>query len=811
MSELCYHCQLPVPAGADFPIRLDSGHAPACCAGCQAVAQTILDSGMGVYYRQRSEPAGKADPLPDSLRQQLLLYDDPLVQQDFVHPSDQHPELQEAQLLLEGITCAACVWLNEQTVRRLPGVHHVSINYSSYRAVVRWDPAQVRLSDILQAISLIGYRAHPFDASRQAAQYQQERKTALRRVFVAGFGMMQVMMYAWPAYFSDRLELPLDQDVLMRWASLLLTLPVVLYSAWPFYLGSWRDLKSGRMGMDVPVTLGILGAFLPSVWATVSQHGAVYFDSVTMFVFLLQGGRYLELTARRKASESADSLSRLLPAFAHHLPHWPQPEVVEQPLARLEVGDHVLVKPGETIPVDGEVVDGDSLVVEALLTGESTPLPRQPGDRVVGGSLNQHNPLVIRATQVRQTTRLAGIVRLLEQALGEKPRMAELANRFAHGFVLLILLVAIATAFYWGRHDPAQALWVTVSVLVITCPCALSLAVPVALTAATGQLARLGVLVGRGHALTTLPQVTQVVFDKTGTLTLGELSVARAHYFAAAAEVQPLLVSLESRSEHPVARALLRHAGSHAALPLSDYDNQRGQGVSAVIAGQRYWLGRPEYAAPHCSAPCPTEPEHAVWLASCTQWLAAFELSDTLRPDAQATVQALQRAGLRVTLASGDQRGPVAHIAHSLGISDWYASLSPEDKLALIRERQQAGEVVMMVGDGVNDAPVLAQAQLSVAMASGADLARHSADMILNTPQLWPLYQGWQLASQTRRIMRQNLLWGFCYNGIAIPLAVLGHVTPFIAGIGMAGSSLLVVLNALRLLRRNAVSYPPAA
>ena len=792
-----------MPSGAPFRIRFDGVEHPACCAGCEAVARTILDTGLDAYYRRREKLAEKAAPLPPELLERIALYDDPAVRRQFVQ---QQGDSQEASLLLEGITCAACVWLNETTLRQLPGMRFVSVNYGSHRARVRWDPSQLSLSAILEAIARIGYRAHPFDAERLDTMHRRERRLSLTRMLVAGLGMMQVMMFAYPAYFADRIELPLDQDTLLKWASLLLTLPVVTFCAWPFYAGTWRDLKSRQFGMDVPVTLGILGAFLPSLWNTLTQSGGhVYYDSVSMFVFLLLLGRYLELNARRRASEDAERLAKLLPAFAHAYPAWPDTTVHEVPVARLAIGDVVLVKPGETVPVDGTVLEGDSEVSEALLTGESTPIGKTTGDTVVGGSVNQSQPLILRATQVGDDTRVAGIVRLLDRALAEKPRLAELANRYAGRFVVLILLVAAATAFWWGRHDPARALWITVSVLVITCPCALSLATPAALTAATGTLARLGLLVTRGHAVPTLAEVTHVVFDKTGTLTHGRLQVTGWSWWTPVKQGAAIVRGMESRSEHPVAQALLASLGQGNAATPERLQNHRGQGLEADIDGMTYRLGKPDFVAALVGTPPPTAADGAIWLGNQNGWLGSATLRDSLREDAADTLARLKSAGLQLLLASGDQPTGVDAIRQSLPLDDARANLTPEGKLAWIESLQAQGAVVAMVGDGINDAPVLAKAQLSIAMGSGTDIARSSADMVLLGEHLSPLAEGVLLARKTRRIVSQNLLWALCYNGIAIPLAVTGHVTPLVAGAGMAASSLLVVLNALRLTqRRNA-------
>jgi Cu2+-exporting ATPase len=508
-----------------------------CCAGCQAVAQAIVANGLADYYRHRDAlPESPREALPQALAD-FGLFDHPDVQKNFVRraegPAGEHE--QEAALILEGITCAACVWLNESHVRRQPGVTAVDINYTTRRARVRWDERVTSLSAILEAIAAIGYRAHPYDIGRAEELAQKERKAALWRLFVAGFGMMQVMMYAVPVYLADGDMTP-DIEQLMRWASLILTLPVILYSSAPFFVSAWRDLKLRRVGMDVPVALGVGAAFAASVWATLIAAGEVYFDSVTMFVFFLLTGRYLEMMARQKAARSVETLARAIPAFATRLGAWPLGSAdaagERVAVAELRAGDAVQVKPGETVPADGVVLDGESAADESLLTGESLPVPKRAGDGLIGGSVNTASPLVMRVERVGEATRVAAIQRLMERAAAEKPRLVEMADRVAGRFIVALLVLAIATAFGWWWVDPSRALWIFVAVLVVSCPCALSLATPAALTVATGALAARGVLVTRGHAIEALARADRFVFDKTGTLTVGRMELVETIPFA---------------------------------------------------------------------------------------------------------------------------------------------------------------------------------------------------------------------------------------------------------------------------------------
>ena len=806
MSESCFHCGLPVPPDADYPVRYRKLSEKTCCIGCQAVAQTIIDAGLDDYYQHRTEGSRQGEILPAELLQQMQLYDSESLQKSFVHVEDEY--VREASLMLEGITCAACVWLNEQHLRRLPGVLSVDINYATHRARVRWDTRQLQLSAILEAIAHIGYRAHPYDASRQEALHQKERKQALNRLWVAGLSMMQVMMYAVPVYMAPEGEIETQWLWLLHWASFALTVPVVVYSAIPFYRATWRDIKSRRAGMDTPVTIGILTAFIASFWALINkiEHG-IYFDSVSMFVFLLLGGRYLESMARRKTGEATERLVKLIPAFAHRLTRWPQARDTEEiAAANLEVGNILLIKPGETVPADGIIIEGSSSIDESLLSGESLPVARETGGEVIAGSVNTASPLIVEVSRTGQSTRLAGIVRLLDQALAEKPRLSELADRFASIFVTLLLIVAAATYIGWYQFDPEHALWITVAVLVVSCPCALSLATPAALTAATGHLAQMGVLTARGHALETLSKVTDVVFDKTGTLTHGHMQLLHCISFHALSEQDAISMAaaMEGSSEHPIANALLAANLGKDVPHLQSLDSTAGQGMSAMFDGATWRLGRPAFA---CDTLPPTPqgwPQAATIIALSRngQTMALFALGDQLRTESPAVIQSLKQAGLQLHLLSGDAEAPVHELANRLQLDHARAAATPQDKLDYVSQLQQQGRRVLMIGDGVNDAPVLARADVSLAMGGGTDVARASGDLILIHDELAQLPVALALAKRTLHIIRQNLWWAAIYNLLALPLAIAGWVTPWLASLGMALSSLLVVCNALRLIKR---------
>ena len=804
----CYHCGLPIPDDLDLPVVINDEPRAMCCYGCQAVAQSIVDNGLEDYYRSRDAlPESPREAMP-AILEQMTLYDHAEFQKSFVKELGENER--EASLLLEGITCAACIWLNEQHIGKLPGVIAVDINYASRRARVRWDESRIKLSDVLRAVAAIGYRAYPYDAAKNEEISRNERRGAMWRLWVAGFGMMQVMMYAYPVYIADG-DMTADVENLMRWASLILTIPVVFYSSAPFFRNAWRDLKLKRVGMDVPVALGVGLAFAASCWATFIQGGEVYFDSVTMFVFFLLGGRYLEMTARQKALSVTEALTKLLPAFAQKMLNFPADrEATQVVVADLRVGDHVLVRPGDIVPADGRVVEGISCANEALLTGESLPVPKQPGDPVTGGSVNAESPLVVRVEQVGEGTRLSAIIDLMERASLEKPRIVEIADRIASYFVAALLVVAGLTALGWYFVEPSRALWITVSVLVVTCPCALALATPIALTVAAGSLARDGLLVTRGHAIETLARATHFVFDKTGTLTTGQMHLRDILVLGnmAKEDCLNLAAALEQASEHPLAMAIRHAAPGDARFQGVDPLSEPGQGIEAVIAGQRYRIGRPDYALaisgaslPDAAAEWLESGDTVVLLADGQGALALFRIGDQLRPEAKTLMADLHKAGRQVVLLTGDSPAVANRVAAELGIEDVRAGMTPAGKHACVTELQAAGAIVAMVGDGVNDAPVLAQAQVSVAMGSGAQLARTQSDFVLLSEKLGHLHKGLGRAGFALVVIRQNLWWSFAYNIVALPAAIAGYVTPWMAGIGMSLSSLLVVANSLRIQR----------
>ena len=640
-----------------------------------------------------------------------------------------------------------------------------------------------------------------------SAPRTQAQRLMLWRWLVAGFCMMQVMMYAVPAYMAGPGEITPDIEALLRWASWVLTLPVVLFSCWPFFTAAWRDVRNGRVGMDVPVALGILIAFGASTAATFDPAGPlgreVWYDSVTMFVFFLLSGRLLEQRLRDRTAGALEALMRRLPQTIERQEQ--DGEFRRVAVRRLAAGDLIRVLPGEVFPADGIVTTGETRVDEALLTGESRPLLRRQGEAVIAGSHNLSGMVHVRVERVGGETRYAGIVALMEQASMDKPHLAQVADRIASPFLLVVMAAAAVAGALWWSVDPGHALGVAVAVLIVTCPCALSLATPAATLAAAGALARRGVLVRRLQALESCASIDTVIFDKTGTVTEDRMGLVGTHVRegADAAQALALAGALSRHSLHPVSRAITAAAGA-VGWTATQVTEVAGRGVQGIVAGdggqaRQLRLG----SASFCGAPARQRDAQGleVHLADEQGWLATFELDEAMRQDAKPAVSALRALGLRVQLLSGDRGAAVKRLARRAGIEWAFGDCSPEDKLEHVRLAQQRGHLVAMVGDGVNDAPVLARADVSVAMGQAVPLAQAKSDFVVLGGNLRAVASLLLHARRTRHIVRENLAWAGIYNAVCVPLAALGYMPPWLAGLGMAASSLLVVANSARLAR----------
>lgn len=719
----------------------------------------------------------------------------------------------ESQVVVEGMHCAACAFTVEAALRQVPGVRDAQVNAASRRARVVWSPSQTRPSQWFEASAKAGYRLLPGSDRSVRELRRRESRLALWRWLVSGFCMMQVMMYAYPAYVARPGDMGADSAQLLRWASWVLTLPVVLFSCGPFLRSAWRDLRMGRIGMDLPVAFGVLATFAVSSAATFDAGGPlgseVYFDSLTMFVFFLLTGRWLESRLRERTAGSLDALMNRLPDGIDRLAadgSWKRVAV-----RRLAMGDVVRVRPGEAFPADGVVIEGDTSADEALLTGESRPVPRPCGDRVLAGSHNLSAPVRVRIESVGEGTRFAQIVRLMESAASRKPRLALLADRVARPFLAAVLVSAAVAAAFWWPTDPGRALMVAVAVLIVTCPCALSLATPAAMLASAGTLARSGVMTSNLQALEALASIDTVVFDKTGTLT-GEVPRLERIYCRQGlrpGDALEVAAALAAQSLHPLAQALVNawHAQFRSApgWVAQQVAETAGQGIEGRMhrvrapadTGQRVRLG----SAGFCDVAALEVDAAQVHLADEQGWLASFVLAEELRADAADAVAALRAEGVTVRLLSGDREAAAREIAARCGIDFAQGGCTPEDKLDVLWRLQAEGRRIAMVGDGLNDGPSLARANASFAFGRSVPLSRAHADFVVLGDRLASIPQAIAQARRTQRVVRQNLFWAAGYNALCVPLAIAGWLPAWLAGLGMAASSLVVVLNAARLSR----------
>ena len=801
MSAACWHCGEPLPAGEALLATVAGIAHAVCCQGCRAAAEWIDQLGLADYYRLRSEPASRpreGDGDAATWRRAELV-------RHVVR--DLGDGRREAIVLVDGLRCTACVWLIERALGALPGVASVQVNASARRARIVWNAAQCDLARIVEAFERAGYRALPLDAAALEDSRRAESRAALKRLVVAGFGAMQAMMYASALYLGAFDGMDTSTRDLFRWLGLLVASPVVLYSARPFFSGAIRALHARHLAMDVPVALAIALIYAASVVEAVRGGSEVYFDSVSMFVFFLLVGRQLEMRARHHAGDLTDALARLAPAFADRIRADGSLERVGA--SELVAGDRVLVASGDALPADGAFAGARCRVDEALLSGESTPVVKRDGDALVAGSVVVDGPLELRVERVGPDTALAGIVALVARAQTERPRLAREGEQAAARFVARVLVLAALTALVWSVLDPSRAFAATLAVLVVSCPCAFALAVPAALTRALAVLARRGVLVVHVDAIEALAGATHVVFDKTGTLSEPQLAVERIDApDTTTAHALALAAALARGSRHPVARAILAAANDVAPVTADDVEEVAGGGLRGRVDGLDVRLGQPAFAIPghECVDGAASE---AVVLADDDAAVATFHLSEQLRPGARAALGILAAQGLALEIASGDAPSKVAAIAERVAVRDWRARLRPEGKLARLRALREQGARVIAVGDGVNDAPVLAGADVAIAIGDGSGLAQASSDIVLARADLGALPEAIAIARETMVALRRNQRWALAYNLVAVPFGALGWVPPWLAALGMSVSSLVVVLNATRIGRHDAQATTP--
>lgn len=788
-SLRCFHCDEVVTL-ASVTAYVEGQTRDFCCNGCATAARWIRDANLDAYYQLRTAPAPRIDELPAD----LALWDREEVQRE--HARDVR-EGREMTVLTDGMHCAACAWLIDRALMREPGVQSVSANAVTGRVRIVWDTHITQLSHLLGRMNVLGYRPYLAGGVEQEEARRKQRNVWLIRIGIAGLASMQAMMLAEALYLDTRNEMPVPTRDFFRWITFLVSTPVVFWAGWPFLSGAWHELRNRRPGMDSLVSLSTLLAWGASVWETVRGGPHVWYDAAVMFVFLLLVARMLEQRVRNVASAQVDALARARPRFAT-LETRDENGAMNRSLvsvASLKPNDVVAVAVGEAVPADGVLIDENGAFSESLLTGESAPVPKLQGDDVLAGSLCIDVPVRVQVTHIGAETRISQLTAMVERAQAHRPRLADIADRIAAWFVVGLLLAALVVYAVWRTYAPDRAFEVMLAVLVVSCPCALSLAIPAALAAANGRLSKLGVLPLSADALTRLARVTDVIFDKTGTLTNGMPTLESVDISAGFEREQVLswAAALERDTGHPIAQAFASH---DSRLPARNVLVLAGAGASGEVDGHEILIGHAAFATRNKAVD-----DGRLWMVVDEVVAARFELGETLRHDAKETVQALKALGIRSHLASGDAEAKVRHIAHSLGIETWSARQTPEDKLKRAHDLQTAGHVVGMVGDGINDAPVLAAADVSIAMGEGAALAQRAADLVLSGTRLSKLPRALSLAIGTRRVIAQNLFWALAYNVCALPIAAMGWVTPWMAAVGMAVSSLVVTLNALRLSR----------
>jgi Cu2+-exporting ATPase len=801
----CFHCGGPIPDGISLYLLRDGQQKPVCCSGCRSVAELIFSSGLGRYYQFRQDLGRKAE---ENLQHEIEAWrgcDD----RQSLWGAELAQGRRELLLQTEGIRCAACAWLIRSHMENKPGVHSVQVDTATGYTRIIWSPEQNRLSRLAAALMELGYKPHLPLASAKEQGRQEERRNSMKRLGVAGLGMMQVMMYAVGLYAGDAFGIAAAERSFLEWVSLMVTLPVLIYSGRIFFDGAWRSVRSGRPGMDVPVAMAIGLAFAASCYNFFRGQGEVWFDSVVMFIFFLSLGRHIEMVLRHRNLQAGTALARLLPEWAERITGDFHETI---PASDLANGDRVLVRVGESFPADGLIREGVTDVDEALLTGESRAVSRRGGDAVIAGAINLSQPIEMDVTASGQETTISSLGRLLLLAQTRRPASSGIPSWLVPVFIIAVLMIAGGTWLGWQYVDPGRAFSAMLAVLVASCPCALSLALPVVYAASSRSLLDDGILLTRGDALQSLTRVDTVVFDKTGTLTRGVPEISRVEINRVRKEYEEkqlfrIAAALEASSAHPIARAFQQAAEEITAnIPLraEGVKVHPALGLEGRVNGAWWKIGRAEFVLDGGGR----TRDDSLWLADPKGWVACFGLKDSLRRDAEATVRFLGGEGMDICMLSGDSGEAVDRIADRLMIEDRRSRQSPDMKLERLEQLRRDGRHVLMIGDGVNDAPVLAAADVSMTVKGGAELANSAADMILTSESLGLVKRVMETARRSQQLVRQNLVWAVLYNASVMPLAISGMLKPWMAALGMSLSSLLVVANASRLVRRKPRDRP---
>jgi len=841
-EDKCFHCNLPIVEKQPPRLEVEAQSRVFCCHGCKAVCEVIVSSGNVDYYKHRQGSARtfNSQELPELL-DKLKLYDNEKIQREFIR-TDKDNNWKEVWLILEEIRCAACMWLNERTLRDLDGILDVQMDYTGQQARVRWDPDKIKLSEILSAITNIGYNAHPFDPSQRESLNKEQKQRSVQRIIFALIMGMAVMQSAIGGYFFGDVnaqgEFPLWIKI-SRWVNVISTFLILAYPGQLFFRSAWRDLKNKSLGMDVPVVIGLSVAWLGSLYSTIRGEGDVYFESIAMFVLFLLIARHIELKSRIESTALLDRAAKIIPQTAKRIGEVGLEEI---PVIELVEGDKIQLAPGETLPVDGRLLSLKSSFDESLLTGESLPVMHTQGDLVLGGSINIEQVIEVEVQSTKADSTLNEIQQLTQRSTSFRPYYVDIAESVAGKFVAIILLIASATFFFWfwkdGFSNLSNALSHTISVLIVTCPCALALAAPVALSLGAAGLNRLHLLAVKMSSIEKLSHVDTIVFDKTGTLTTGEPTVKLVKTVGIIDRDSCLQIaaSMEQGSHHPFAKAIIKHhvesscksggvcfpstplrtgdsAQQDCFLSYKTLEQVSGQGIEAVFDKERWRLGNEIFINEFTNGKNINAEQieeikswreqgySVLYLANTKGLQALFCIADPLREGIENFLQQADQLDIkRKIILSGDHQQSVDAIANQLGISEAHGGLSPQEKLQWVRELQEhSKQNIMMLGDGINDAPTLAVADISLTFSEATDLAKNNCDFILLDKDYKHLGKAFTLMRNTRSIILQNLGWAIAYNVLAIPLAAIGWITPWMAAIGMSVSSLLVVLNSLRL------------
>lgn len=843
-TAACYHCgnDLPLnqtPIIADVhKANKDDVHYEVCCLGCKSVTEHIYNNGLGTYYQFRSDMAAK--PEENITDERYLVFDDIgfLEQISSLVPSKDpsntsHQEIgtsttRKVVLSVDNIHCAACAWLIEQSLLVLTGVQKVNVNTINQRAEIYWDSSQLSLSAILTRLTAIGYPSSPFNVTDTENKIKSQEKQYIKRLGVAGLFTMQVMMLAFAMYFGAFTNMETYQVGYFKWLSLLLSIPVVFYSALPFLYGCYYSLKAKRLNMDVPVAFAIYGAFFASFYQLLingldGDKGEVFFESISMFTFLLLIGKYLEFKAKSKAILSNANLNKNIPITVNKLVNG---EPVVELVKNIKLGDLVLIKPGQNIAIDGVIVDGITSVNESVLNGEFEPISKFVGDSVLAGSINTDGVITVEVNAIGEQTTLSKIGHLQEEFSRHKPVYTQFADKIAHWFVFSQLILAVLTYVIWMFVQPEDALWVSLSVLVATCPCALSLATPTAYTCVISALNKQGILIKDPQAFDKLNHLSHVCFDKTGTLTKGRFEIQQSHYDEDKlssldldkATLKLMVIQLQKRSEHPIAQAFSQ-VSLFSDDEINDYSNLNktlfnradltditavvGSGIQGVYLSNEIKIGSAQFCQTEQSSNSAKQQKANVFVTFSGVVVAEFYVSDQLKAESIQVLQQLKDNKLNLAMLTGDSSEQGVSLAKRLGLDTYKTGVSPEQKARYVKDIQQESKdnLVLMVGDGINDSPVFAAADISIAMGDGADVTKYAADIIILKGNLNAITSLVNAAKQTRKTIKSNLYWSLIYNLVILPVAMFGLVAPYIAVIGMSASSILVVTNSLRLLK----------